>query len=29
MLISDLRDAGGTGPERNDQVQKAEINFRC
>lgn len=22
-----LTDAGGTGPEQNDQVQKAEINF--
>lgn len=23
--VSSLTDAGGTGPERNDQVQKAEI----
>lgn len=22
-----ITDAGGTGPEQNDQVQKAEINF--
>lgn len=29
MLISDLTDAGGTGPEQNDWVQKTEINCRC
>lgn len=25
--VSSLTDAGGTGPERNDQVQKAEIFY--
>ena len=26
-LLSNLTDAGGTGPEQNDQVQKAEIIY--